>query len=334
MINEESIEIEIGKIGDRRVLFGLWVEYRTVETLLTDRDGILQPAIRKDCGNCYIVVHLNQKLVLRDRCKLEGIVGWEPVGGASPEASDKMQIAWFIANELPNQEFVGDFKTLDQLYAWMEWKNSCIWIAKCFIVGHGSPDNPLLRSLEEGEIDQYYHDFCWLTVDLYENLWKLVSLRTRHIKAAFTKQGWGWPFKSHRQLLEQIIAVGIDGEFSNILKPRYERHAKELKKLAKLAHRSYKGFLTPKDTAELTRLKGKHSQANVWLNRLIDVSRWLGATDEFIRVRVAIHDEIMRGLCKLQLDAACKPEWKRHGQISELWIDGVKRAGINNGWQA
>jgi hypothetical protein len=334
MSKEELIWIEIGKIDDRQVPFGLWVEQKIAGPVLTDRDGNLQPAIRKDCGNCYIVMALNQNLVLRDRCKFEGIVGWEPVGDDSPEASDKMQIAWFISNELPNREFVKDFKTLDQLYEWMEWKNNCIWIAKCFVAGHGSPDNPLLRPLEEGEIDQYYHDFCWLTVDLYENLWKLINLKTRRIKAAFNKQGWVWPFESPRQLLEEIIATDINGEFSNILKPRYERNVKELKRLAKLAHRSYKGFLAPKDRTELARLKEKHSQPNVWLKRLLDVSRLLGETDEFIRVRVAIHDEILRGVCKLELDAACQPEWRRHGQISELWIDGVKRPGINNGWQA
>lgn len=324
--------MKIGKLGDYVIQVSLWINRSQLESIFTDTDGNLEPAIRKDCGNCHIVLFPIQNHLLRDRFKIVGWIVGQPVGSNSPEASDKEKIAKFIS-ELPNSSFVEDFTHLDQIYHWMEWKDTCIWISKCFMAGHrSSVDNPLLRSLEEGEIDQYYHDSCWLSVDLYENLWKLIHLKDRRIKAAFNKLGWGWSFESPRELLEEIIATEINGEFSNILKPRYERHVKELKKLAKLAHRSYKGFLTQKDRTELSRLKEKHSQPNIWLTRLIDVSRLLAETDEFIRVRVGIHDEIMRGICKLQQDAACKPELRRHGQISEIWIDGAKRIGINNGW--
>ena len=331
MSDEDLIWIEVGKIGDYQVPFTLWVKREIVGSHFVDENKNLQLPVRKDCGNCYVIMSIDPNSLLKDRCKVKGLVGWQPIGDDSPKASDKMQIAWFISNKLPNQEFVEDFKTLDQLYAWMEWKNSFIWVAKCFLAGHSSPDNPLLRPLEEGEIDQYYHDFCWLTVDLYENLWKLISLKTRRIRAIFNKQGWA--LDSPRQLLEEIIASGINGEFSNFLKPRYERNAKELTKIAKLARRTYIGFLPQKDREELVRLKEKHSQPNVWLKRLIDVSRLLGEKDEFISVRVAIHDEIMKGICNLQINASCKPEWRQHGQLSEIWTDGVKKLGLNNGWR-
>lgn len=324
----------MGKIGDYVTRVNVWINFSQLKSIFGDSDGDLQPATRKDYGNCHIVLFLRQDQLLRDRCKIEGWIVWESVGSNSPEASDKEKIAKFIS-ELPNASFLQDLIQLDQIYHWLQWKNECIWIAKCFLAGHrSSVDNPLLRSLEEGEIDQYYHDSCWLSVDLYENLWKLINLKNRRIKAAFNKLGWERSFESPRQLLEEIIASEINGEFSNILKHRYEHHIKELKRLAKLAHRSYKGFLCKKEAAELIRLKEKYSQPNVWLTRLIDVSRLLGEIDEFIRVRVAVHDEILRGICRLQQDAACKPELRQHGQISELWIDGVRRVGINNGWQA
>ncbi|MBD2014333.1 hypothetical protein H6F96_10150 [Microcoleus sp. FACHB-53] len=325
------MEIEMAKIGDHGIRFNLWIDFSQLNAIFSDTDGNLQPVARKDCGNTHIVLAPLQDQLLRGRCKIKGWIFWTPVVNNAPEASDRERIAKFIS-ELPNANFIQDLTQLDQIYRWAEWKNECIWIAKCFMAGRGSVDNPLLRPLEEGEIDQYYHDSCWLTVDFYENLWKLIHLKDRRIKAAFNKLEWS--FESPRQLLEEIIASEINGEFSNILKPRYEHHVKELKKLAKLAHRSYKGFLSQKDRTELARLKEKHSQPNTWLTRLIDVSRGLAETDEFFQVRVAIHDEIMRGICKLQQDAACKPELRRQGQISEIWIDGAKRIGINNGWRA
>lgn len=202
----------------------------------------------------------------------------------------------------------------------MEWKNNCISTAKCFLAGRSSPENPLLRSLEEGQVDQYYHDQCWLSVELYENLWKLLNVKEKRIKAAFKKQGWD--FNSPRIALEQILANEINGEFSVILKPYHEQNAKELRRIAKLQNHAHKGFgLRKADEEERKRLVEKYSSEpqNIYLDRVLASAATLAEKDALIRTHLEIHHAVMRGITKLHLDAACKPHLKQHGQTSFTW---------------
>ena len=322
--------IRIGDSTDRIIKFGIWVEQGIAVFALT-QNGKLESPTRKRCGDCHLLIGLSQHL--GNRCKLEGFVVWTPVGDDSPEASDRVRIANFIS-ELPNKSLIAEFTHLDQLYHWMSWKNNCISIAKCFLAGHKTPENPLLRALEEAEIDQYYHDQCWLTTDLYENLWKLLSLKEKRIKAAFKKQGWD--FSCPRIVLEQILASEINGEFSVILKPHHEENAKELKKIAKLQHRAHKGFgLGTEENKELRRLTQKYSEEpNILLDRLLRVAAALSKQDGFISTRLVVHRALMQGIARLKLDAGCKPQLKQHGQISSTWIDGQKLPGVNHKWKA
>jgi len=327
---EKRNEMLVCKITDRVESFAFWVGIDTAVSLLTE-NGELKRAIRVESSGCNLVVGLKQWL--RDRCKLDGYISWEPVGEDSPEASDRERIANFIS-ELPDESFVEESSHIHQLYAWMGWKNNCISIAKCFLVGRGSPENPLLRALEEGQIDQYYHDQCWLSVHLYENLWKLLSLKEKRIRAAFRKQEWD--FISPRIVLEQILANEINGEFSVVLKPRHEENAKELKKLAKLQNQSHKGFgLKEADEEERKRLVEKYSSQpkNIWLDRVLAIAATLAEKDALIRTHLEIHHAVIRGITKLELDAACKPHLKQHGQVSSTWRNGQKFSGLNHKWK-
>lgn len=328
----KKVTITIGKIGDHIVDFAVWVDWARARHLLVDREGSLVPALRKECGNCHVVMGVNQEQILSDRIKCEGRITWTPVGDNSPSATEKLRIARFISN-LPNHAFVGDFTDLCQVYAWMEWKNGCIWKAKCFLAGHKHPDNPLLRELEEGIIDQYYHDSVWLTVNLYDNLWQLIHIQSRLIKTAFISQGWGYPFKSPRELLEEIISSTIDGEFFNTLKPLYIAHAGEFKEIAKLGRKNNKDSLSTPERERLTKLTQKHSQPNIWQERLLAVGNALAEKNRSVRVQMNVHREIMDRIAALQLDAACKPEFKKHGQTSSTWQNGVKIPGIKPRWR-
>jgi hypothetical protein len=217
----------------------------------------------------------------------------------------------------------------------MEWKYNCISIAKCFLAGHGSPENPLLRELEEGAIDQYYHDQCWLSAQFSENLWKLLSLKEKRIKAGFKERGWD--FSSPRIVLEQILASEVNGEFSVILKPRHEVNPKELKRLAILQNHDHKGFgLNKADEEERKRLVKKYSSEpeSIWLDRVFAIAAILAKKDALIRTHLEIHRALMRGITKLRLDAACKPHLKKHGQVSSTWINGQKFPGLNHKWRA
>ena len=319
MDDKKLTYIEIGKVGDCVVEFTF---YQVGEPLNDD------PLPACSIGLCTAFLTNYQKLPTRT--KYEGLLRWEPVlkNDVLPTASDKGLIAQFIS-DLPSRQFIENIKTLDQLYEWMSWKNQCLWIAKCFLAGNQSPDNPLLRPLEEGLISQYTYDIFWLTVDLYENWWKLINLKTRIIKSAFKKQGWGWEFTTARELLESIIASEIDGEFSMRMKPYYVQNASEFRELATLANRSYRGFLTVQEKENMEKLKQKHSVPNIWFKRLIDVSQLLAEKDEFIRVRVAIHQELMRGISKLHRDAGYKPELREQAQISYVWRNGTRIKGIH-----
>lgn len=327
------MEIEVGKIGDCIVKFAVWVDLTRAIKILTGQEGNLAPAVRQACGNCHVVMGPNQEQLLRNRVKFEGLIVWTPVGDDSLEATDKVRIARFIS-ELPSRVLVEEFTTLDQVYRWMEWKDKCIWIAKCFLAGHKHLDNPLLRELEEGTIDKYYHDNVWLTVDLYENLWKLIHLKGKLVKAAFLKQGWDYPFKCSRELLEEIISSFIDGEFSNVLKSHYVEHAGEFRKIATLGRKNNKDFLSTQERQRLTELTKKHSQPNVWLERLLAVGNALAEWDSFVQVRMNIHQEIMDGIAAFQVVANFKPELKKHGQTSYTWQNGVKVSGTKPGWKA
>jgi hypothetical protein len=197
------------------------------------------------------------------------------------------------------------------------------------LAGSQSPDNPLLRPLEEGLISQYTYEGIWLTVDFYENLWKLINLKTTIIKSAFKRQGWDWEFTTARELLENIIASDINGEFSLRMKPYYVENASEYRELAKLVNRRYRGFLTVQEKEKLSKLRQKHSFPNKWLERLVSVCQLLAERNEFIRVRVAIHNELMRGISKLHRDAGYKPELREQAQISYVWKNGTRIEGIH-----
>jgi hypothetical protein len=162
----------------------------------------------------------------------------------------------------------------------------------------------------------------------------LIHIKYKLIKALFIKQEWEYYFKCPHELLEQIIFCNVNGEFLNILKPHYVAHSGDFKKIAKLGRKNNFNCLSTKDREALTKLTEKHSHRNVWYERLLAVGEFLATGDSFIQVRMNIHREIIDGIAALQMNAACKPELKKHGQVSYTWENGIKTRGIKPRWKA
>lgn len=318
---ENQFYVDAGKVGDRFERFSVWadVENCNAVNLVSDR--------------CRIVGGLNPERIIGNKIKFQGWVGWEPVGDNSPSFSEKMKLARFIS-ELPSCNFIQELKTLDQLIAWVMAKDFCILLAKLFIAGYGSvPDNPLQPMIDSGEISLRCYNTMLLSSDLYRNLWELIVFKQRLLKTQFIYQGWEFPFKPYRLLMEEIIRTDVDGEFANILKERYVAKAQDYRVIAELGKKNLNGTLSCKERNLLTNLSVTHSGGNEWLTRLIAVAESL-ASDRFIKTKVDTHRTIMNAIASRQIQEAKCPELRSsQGEASATWIDGVKFAGIQPNWK-
>jgi hypothetical protein len=314
--------IDVGKVGDRFINFSVWANLENCNAISWISD------------QCCILGMLNPKQIVGNRIKFQGWVSWEPVGEDLPNSSEKMKLARFIS-ELPSSSFIPELKTVDQLIEWVKTKNCCLLLAKLFIAGYGSiPDNPLQTMIDSGEINMRYYNSMLLSANLYTNLWELILFKHRLLKEQFNYQGWGFPFKHHRLLMEEIIRASVEGEFSNILKKRYVAKAQDYRIIAELGKRNQNGTLSCKERDLLTNLTINHSEPNEWFNRLIAVAELLSG-DRFIKAKVDTHHAIMTAIATRQIQEAKRPELRAcQGETSVTWVDGVKTPGIQPDWKS
>lgn len=329
-------EIEVAKVSDRIEKFSIWVDSKTCTSLLCDSNNNnynYLPAVKLSHGRCHIVAGPNQNQILGNKVKFCGWVVWKPVGGDGHNASEKMKLARFIS-ELPSSSFIPELKTLDQLIHWVMVKDCCILLAKLFIAGYGDiPDNPLQPIIDSGEISLRYYNTMILSSNLYHNLWELIVFKQRLLKTNFIHQGWGFPFKPDRLLMEEIIRSDVDGEFANVLKSRYVAKAQDYRQIAELGKKNLDGTLSCDQRDLLSNLANKHSQPNEWLNRLIAVAESL-SHDRVIKTKLDIHNTIMNSIATRQMQEAKRPELKSVQEASShTWIDGIKSLGIQPEWK-
>lgn len=284
--------------------------------------------------NCRAVLFLGQK-ILNGKCKYDAIVSWKPVGSSSPKASDKLRLARFIS-ELPDADYLNQISHFDQLERWLHVKDYMLYVAKCLLAGSDEqPDNPLLRDLEEEKIEPFYHNRIWLSTRMYENLWSLVNLKWKQIKARLKRSKWRCPFTTGRELMEEIIKTEVDSEFSVCLKSFFEDKPHEISELFALSRKNLTTDLPSDRQKQLKKLVGKYATPNPWLERLIEVSRGIAKNDVLIYNMLATHDAHLDGICKSQQDASCKPELKSKYSPPETWKDGKRylRSRHSNLWR-
>lgn len=262
--------------------------------------------------------------------KADVISEWHKVGNCSNSATDKEKIANFIC-DLPS--LTEEITHPDQLSDWVAWKDWSIDVARCFLSGHTQPDNPLLRSVEDGLIDQWSHDYTWLVSDLYDNLWKLVNLRGRQIKSAIKKVFGDYPFASNRELLQEIIRADIEGEFCQILKKQYQYKPTHIKEIHKLKRKMHREGLVDKSLEQLYKLIEQHAPYPIWYDRLISVCEVMADRgDTFINTRLQINADLLDGISRMRLKADCDPSLSHHRRRKELWINGKKNPGQPSDW--
>ncbi len=280
--------------------------------------------------NCRAVLFLEQK-ILNGKCKYGAIVSWKPVGSDSQKASDKLRLARFLS-ELPDADFLNQITHFNQLCRWLQAKDYMLYVAKCWLAGSdGQPDNPLLRDLEEGKIEPFQNDQIWLSTRMYENLWNLVNLKWKPIKAKLKSSQWGCPFTTGRELLEVIIKTEVDSEFSVCLKSFFEAKTHEINELFALSRKNLTTDLPPDHQKRLKQLRSKYATRIPWLERLIEVSRSIAKNDALTYTMLATHDVLLDGICKKQQDVFCKPKLKQ----PESWINGKRylRSRRSNSWK-
>lgn len=295
-------------------------------------------------GDCHAQIAITEQLGCR--FKLSFLITWKTVGYDFPGASDRTRTARLIS-ELPSESFLQELQDFDQLRHWMALKDFAIQLAKCWEAGRGQPDNPLAWALEENLVTEWWHDYVWLSVDLYENLWRLIHLKARAIKAAFKKR-WEHPFTSVPELLQEIVRSDIDSEFLNCLKPLFIEKANEISEITNIKRRQRRYFPLPihanwqrltlwvrmvqlVEWELLRKLVRQYSTPAIWYERLMEVTQALAERDTFVATRLKIHYELQDSLHKMQQRASCDPNLKRLGfQTSKTWEDGVKSEGINS----
>lgn len=318
---------DILKISDnlKIVQFSVWATLAQVYHLLVDNKGDIQSAVKRNFGNCNIVLAPNENKILGEKCKFEGFVIWEPLGDDATGARDKQRLIRFLT-DLPSAGFIRELETIDQLFEWVGFKNFCIDIAKCWLAGHELPDNPLARYQMEGmDSGKAYHDYIWLSADLFDNLWKLIEKKYHKIKSSFIKRGWEYPFNGPRHLIEKILAPYIDSEFEHCLKDGHQVKPGDSRLIADFGRKHIKGSISPKEQEKLSVLVKNYGQTNILLNQVIDVSNALAKTDRFINTRLNIHNNLLLGIYGLQQDACRKPELKVAGfQDNYIYLNGFK----------
>ena len=94
---------------------------------------------------------------------------WDSVG--SDVGSDLEQISYFTSNLL-DPKLLEDCKNIHNGIGkeWVNCKDICIEIARCFLADKGQQNDPLIDTLDIGDIDKFTYDFRWIETELYRNL--------------------------------------------------------------------------------------------------------------------------------------------------------------------
>jgi hypothetical protein len=241
-------------------------------------------------GDCQFAVV--NSLEMNSRIKINFCVFWEPVGSNCKSSSDKQRIAHFVS-ELPSEGFLHELKSTDQLAIWVYKKTFAIQFAKCWVAGDTTPDNPLIKDLEEGVIDQWESDYIWEEVGYYEQIWKLLRQRDRKIIKRL-KQDFKCPFKSKRELLQEILREDFDNKYSPLLKQRCIWKNSDAREVATLSRKLIRGeYFTKKEVKILEKLQ---QQSGNTTRELVTLIRKLIQGEDFTPEELEILKDLQQQL--------------------------------------
>ncbi|GBO53416.1 hypothetical protein APA_1323 [Pseudanabaena sp. lw0831] len=171
---------------------------------------------------------------------------WDTVG--SDSGTDLEKIAYFISG-LPDATLLEDGKNIHDGIGkeWVDRKDICIEIARCFLADKGQQNDPLIDILNIGDIEKFTYEFRWLETELYRNLWMMITSHSQEIVSNM-KRIWEYPFSSDIELLCRIIQEDLEGEFVVYTQSFYQYHAKELDQIDKLKRKDHTDLTISVDT--------------------------------------------------------------------------------------
>jgi hypothetical protein len=261
--------------------------------------------------DCFLEYEIEIKLEARERINCS--FGWRPVG--NPTGTEKEQIAYYLSNELPNENFHSEISTLEQAEYWVGAKQWAILTAHAFL------DTPLISRIKDVASGRDL-DYIHLSGKYYQNLWDLLKMRWKKISPKLSLIN-GQKVENELELMKLIIAAEIDGRFAICLEGQHQINYKESKELATLSYQSRRRTLLPKEHQRVEKMKQKSVSPNPALDQLMAACRDLALTDSLILTHLRIHAAIRDGLGRL-----IQNDVTQGRATSYTWIDGRQNPGL------
>lgn len=219
---------------------------------------------------CHVICELVGQTSFKEKWMAK--YHWDSVG--LDVGSDVEQISYFTSNLL-DPKLLEDCKNIHNGIGkeWVNCKDICIEIARCFLADKGQQNDPLIDILNIGDIDKFTYDFRWIETELYRNLWMMITSHSQEIISNM-KRIWEYPFSSDIELLCRIIQEDLEGEFVVYTQSFYQYHAKELDQIDKLKRKDHRDEITSEEK-KLWELIDKSRYPAIWYERLIQVCQEL-----------------------------------------------------------
>lgn len=226
--------------------------------------------------------------------------------------------------KLPSQHLIALVTTKEQVCLWLAHRCFQNWLALCWRARHIGEDDPLASLLESGRVDQDTYERVWLTVDLWEQLWGLIQLGERYIRAEFDHLGLDYPFKSAFELFIRVVWQDTNSTFSVCLKPYHEVSARKYEKAYRLAAKGCSETLNPIEESNLHGLLNQH-QADPLLSIVIAICH-----QKATRKRLALKNKLEMFYTVLGKLSAKEATIRRKAG-SFAWKDGKRGKGDKDG---
>jgi hypothetical protein len=130
--------------------------------------------------------------------------------------------------------FIFDAKTQAQQMEWHRHRGIHHILSQCWTARFTGGDDPLAKYQGKKGEPGFFYDRCWLTIDIYEQVWGLVQLSEGYIREKFTELKSEYPFESALDLFLYILLEQANENYSICLRPYVEISARKIAEGARL----------------------------------------------------------------------------------------------------
>lgn len=179
------------------------------------------------------------------------------------------KIGNYLANLPSDGLLIWDAKTPDQQAEWRRQRHFYSLLSQCWMARCTGGDDPLLQLKDKKGKLQFLYSQCWLTIDIYEQLWGLVQLSEGYVREKFTELGLKYPFESALDLFLYILLEQANENYSICLRPYVELSARKIAEGARLLAKADK--LNPIQMKKAKALSD-YAPDHKWLTFLLVIS--------------------------------------------------------------